>query len=114
MNESELETLLSSKMKSCVAGKCLSGGFADRVVSEVRRQKRAFRFRAMTISVVVIVLSSSLIGLWGESQSKSLKETAVVAARENSTKEKVLPWMLVGFFKECFKRNRTNKQREEY
>ena len=114
MNEKELELLLSSKMKSCVAGKRLSDGFAERMVSEVRRSKRMRRFRVVTVSVLVIVLSSALMGLLAESPNKWPKETALVAAHKNAAKEKVSPWMLIGFFKECFKRNRTNKRKEEY
>ena len=114
MNEQELELLLSSKMKSCVAGRRLSGGFADRVVSEVRRTKRVRRFRVVTLSVLVIVLSSALMGLLAESPNKCPKEMALVAARENGTKEKVTSWIFLGFFKECIKRNRTNKRKEEY
>lgn len=114
MNEKELELLLSSKVKSCVAGKRLSDGFAERMVSEVRRSKRVRRFRVVTASVVVIVLSSALMGLLAESPNKWPKEMALVAAHESAAKEKVSPWMLIGFFKECFKRNRTNKRKEEY
>jgi hypothetical protein len=114
MNEKELELLLSSKMKSCVAGRRLSDGFAERMVSEVRRSKRVRRFRVVTVSVLVIVLSSALMGLLAESPNKWPKETALVAAHESAAKEKVSPWMLIGFFKECFKRNRTNKRKEEY
>ena len=114
MNEKELELLLSSKMKSCVAGRRLSDGFAERMVSEVRRSKRVRRFRVVTVSVLVIVLSSALMGLLAESPNKWPKETALVSAHESAAKEKVSPWMLIGFFKECFKRNRTNKRKEEY
>jgi hypothetical protein len=114
MNEKELELLLSSKMKSCVAGRRLSDGFAERMVSEVRRSKRMRRFRVVTVSVLVIVLSSALMGLLAESPNKWPKETALVAAHESAAKEKVSPWMLIGFLKECFKRNRTNKRKEEY
>ena len=114
MNEKELELLLSSKMKSCVAGRRLSDGFAERMVSEVRRSKRMRRVRVVTVSVLVIVLSSALMGLLAESPNKWPKETALVAAHESAAKEKVSPWMLIGFFKECFKRNRTNKRKEEY
>ena len=114
MNEKELELLLSSKMKSCVAGRRLSDGFAERMVSEVRRSKRMRRFRVVTVSVLVIVLSSALMGLLAESPNKWPKETALVAAHESAAKEKVSPWILIGFFKECFKRNRTNKRKEEY
>lgn len=114
MNEKELELLLSSKMKSCVAGRRLSDGFAERMVSEVRRSKRMRRFRVVTVSVLVIVLSSALMGLLAESPNKWPKETALVAAHESAAKEKVSPWMLIGFFKECIKRNRTNKRKEEY
>ena len=114
MNEEELELLLSSKMKSCVAGRRLSDGFAERMVSEVRRSKRMRRFRVVTLSVLVIVLSSALMGLLAETPNKGPKETALVAAHESAAKEKVSPWMLIGFFKECIKRNRTNKRKEEY
>ena len=114
MNEEELERLLSSKMKSCVAGRRLSDGFADRMVSEMRRSKRMRRFRVVTLSVLVIVLSSALMGLLAESSNKWPKETALVATHESAAKEKVSPWMLIGFFKECIKRNRTNKRKEEY
>ena len=38
----------------------------------------------------------------------------IYAADENAAKEKVSPWLLIGFFKECFKRNRTNKRKDEY
>ena len=114
MNEKELELLLSSKVKSCVAGRRLSNGFAERMVSEVRRSKRMWRFRTVTVSVVVIVLSSALMGLLSESSKKEPGKTALIAARENGTKEKVTSWIFLGFFKECFKRNRTNKRKEEY
>ena len=116
MNEKELELLLSSKMKSCVAGRRLSGGFADRVVSEVRRTKRVRRFRVVTLSVLVIVSSSALMGLLAESPGKvkEPKEMSLVAARENGAGEKVSGWMLIGFFKECFKRARTGKRKEEF
>ena len=70
------------------------------------------RFRVVTLSVLVIVLSSALMGLLAESPNKRPKETALVAAHESAAKEKVSPWMLIGFFKECIKRNRTNKRKE--
>jgi hypothetical protein len=43
---------------------------------------------------------------------KGPKEMSLVAARENGTKEKVTSWIFLGFFKECFKRNRTNKRKK--
>ena len=114
MNEKELELLLSSKMKSCVAGRRLSDGFAERMVTEVRRSKRMRRFRAVTVSVVVIGLCSMLMGLLSESLKKEPRKATLVAAHESPAKEKVAPWVLLGFFKECFKRGRTNKRKEEY
>jgi hypothetical protein len=114
MNEKEMELLLSSKIQSCVTSRCLPDGFAERMVAEVRRSKRMRRFRTVTVSVAVIVLSSALMGLLSESPKKEPRETALIAARENGTKEKVTSWIFLGFFKECIKRNRTNKRKEEY
>ena len=116
MNEKEMEFLLSSKIKSCVTSRCLPDGFAERMVAEVRRSKRMRRFRTVTASVAVVVLSSALMGLLAESPGKvkGPKEMSLVAARENGAGEKVSGWMLIGFFKECFKRARTGKRKEEY
>lgn len=114
MNEKEMELLLSSKIKSCVTSRCLPDGFAERMVAEVRRTRRAFRFRMVTVSVFVIALCSMLMGLLSESPNQEPKETALVAAHENGTKEKVTSWIFLGFFKECFKRGRSNKRKEEY
>ena len=114
MNEKELELLLSSKMKSCVAGRHLSDGFVERMVLEVRRSKRVRRFRTVMVSVLVIILSSVLMGRLAESPNKRPNKTALVAADENAAKERVSPWLLIGFFKECFKRSRSNKRKEEY
>lgn len=112
MNEEGLELLLSSKMKSCVAGRCLPDGFAERMVAEVRRTRRAFRFRAVTVSVLILALCLTLMGFLSESPKKEPRKTALVAVRENGTTEKVSPWIFLGFFKECFKRNRTNKRKK--
>lgn len=114
MNENELELLLSSKIKSCVDGRHLPDGFAERMVAEVRRAKRAFRFRVVTLSAVVIALSSILMGFLTELPRQETKEPSLIAAHEGGTKEKISGWVLLGFFKECFKRVRTNKRKEEY
>jgi hypothetical protein len=54
------------------------------------------------------------MGFLAESPNTLPKEAVLVTAHENTTKEKVSPWMLIGFFRECFKRSRTNKRKEEY
>jgi hypothetical protein len=114
MNEEELERLLSSKMKSCVAGRCLPDGFADRMVSEMRRSKRRFRVRAVTAGAVALALISTFAGFWADSPDRGSGETSLVAAtHERDTKEKFSCWMLLGFFKECFTRGRTSKRKEE-
>ena len=82
--------------------------------SVIRRSRRALRIRVVSASVIVIVLCSVVMGLLAESPGRGPKETALVAAREGGTKEKVSGWMLLGVFRECFKRSRTSKRKEEY
>lgn len=115
MNMEELDGLLVDKLKSCVSGKRLPDGFSERMISEIRRSRRALRIRVVSASVIVIVLCSVVMGLLAESPGRGPKETALVAAREGGTKEKVSGWMmLLGVFRECFKRSRTSKRKEEY
>ena len=115
MNEKEVELLLSSKMKSCVAGKRLPDDFAERMVTQMRRSRRtALRIRVAAASLTVIAVCLALMGFMAETSDDRSGETAFVAARESKAKEKVSGWMLLGFLRECFKRSRTNRRKEEY
>ena len=115
MNEKELELLLSSKMKSCVAGRRLPDDFAEKMVARIRRSRRAaLRVRVVAASLAVIAVCLTIMGFMVEVPEDKPGEAALVAAHEGRVKEKVSGWMLIGFFKECFKRGRTNKRKEEY
>lgn len=113
MTEEELETLLGAKMKSCVAGRQMPDDSADRLITQMRRARRTFRRRAATFSVLAGVLSALLLGALARPEPKPPAEAALIAARPTSSGEKVSGWMLIGVFRECFKRNKTNKRKEE-
>ena len=41
------------------------------------------------------------------------EKCAIIADRTKKPAEKVSGWMLLGFFRDCFKRNRNGKRKEE-
>ena len=114
MTEEELDAILSKKLKSCVAGRCLPGDFSARLKASIRRSRRHVRARIAAAAVVASVLGMVLLGVAGTPQKAKPRECALIAARSSENKgQEISAWMLFGVFRECFKRNRSNKRKEE-
>lgn len=113
MRETELESMLSARVKGCVASRCHSSDLADRLRISVRHSRRAFQIRLTALVAVVVVTAMLMVGLTGRKEQSAQGEAALVAAQENSGGEKVSGWMFLGIFRDIFKKNKVNKRREE-
>ena len=94
----------------------LPSDFADRLVQSVRRRKHARRMRLAVVLVVVGVLGMGLIdGFCGRDEDRSPRQAQLVAAQDTSrtNETKVTSLLMLSFFKECFKRNRSWRKKEE-
>jgi hypothetical protein len=113
MTENELDALLSAKLKSCVSGRGLPEGFAGKLKASVRRSKRTLKLCIVLAAALTAVLGITLSSL-ARSPSPDIPEKCVIIAERNKkTTEKVSGWMLLGFLRDCFKRNRNGKRKEE-
>lgn len=113
MNESELETLLRAKMKSCIAGKSLPEDFTERLIGEIRRARRAFRRKMAAAFLLSLLVGAAVVGFMGAAEPKRPVQTALIAAAGDDSGEEVSGWVLLGALRECFKRARNNKRKEE-
>ena len=89
--------------------------FADRLVRSLRRRKRARRMRAIAILAAVGILGTVLVaGFCGKEDVKQPTEARLVATHDASTNDtQITSLLMLGFFRECFKRNKTGKKKEE-
>ncbi len=118
MNESEIDVILTDRVRSCASSVQLPPGMEERLVGSIRRTRRIFRAKVMAFIALLSVGSILVMGLVGRTEaSKGMGETSLIAASEGSESGEtvVSSWMLFGFFRECFrsKSNRSIKRKEE-
>ena len=113
MTEFEIDDLLSKKLKSCVSGYKLPDNFAARLKSSVCRSRRLLRLYTILAAVLIAVLCMMFGDLVCTQQPDIHEKCAIIADRTKKPAEKVSGWMLLGFFRDCFKRNRNGKRKEE-
>ena len=112
MND-EVDIVLARRLQECAACKRLPSGFADRLVRSVRRRRRLSRIKVAVSLIVVSAFGIGLLGVFSEESPEPAKPTAIIAAGHPAKQEQVSGWMFLGFLRECFKRNRNNKRKEE-
>lgn len=114
MSEDEIDRLLAEKLKSCVSRRNLPEGFTARLTRSVVRSRRSVYRRAVGVAVLLLAVLVGIVGFWPVSGKRPARETMLIAARDGgSGKEEVSRWMLLGAFRECFKRNKSHKRKEE-
>jgi hypothetical protein len=113
MTDKELDSLLSARLKSCVSGCWLPDGFAGRLKASARRSKRLPRLCIVFAAALTAVLGMTFGSLARSQSPDAAEKCSIVAERNKEPAEKVSGWMLLGFFRDCFKRNRNGKRKEE-
>lgn len=95
----------------------LPADFADRLIRSIRRRKRTRKVCVVTLLTAVCILASCLFGEFCAKDKVRLPtEARLVAAQDLPANDtKISSLLMLGFFKECFKRNKTakGKKREE-
>lgn len=113
MTEKELDALLCERLRTCVSRRNLPDDFAGRLKASVRRSKRLLRLRLTCVVVLAVVLCVMLGGVMRSSARSAPAECALIAERDTPPTEKVTGWMLLGFFRDRFKRNRNGKRKDK-
>ena len=112
MMEDDFDALLAAKVKGCVSGKMIPDSMRDRLVRSVRRS-RCVRIRIAAVIAVVIASALLTVGLMGRTASHGDGEVSIIATQGHRGEDKVSGWMLLSVFRDLFRRNRTNKRKEE-
>jgi hypothetical protein len=113
MTQDEIDCALAAHIKASLAGRCLPDGFADRLRNSVRRSRTAFRVRIMALIALIAVALSLVVGLTWCNDAQPGRDASLMAADGGGTREKVSGWMLLSLFRECFRRNRVGKRKDE-
>ena len=113
MRECDLDGVLSAQVKACVADCRLAPEFSARLVAGVRRRKRLRRIKLFILILVVAALGIAWLGLTRAETRRLSAEDRLIAAEGSPHSSQASGWMIFGAIRECFKRTKNIKKKEE-
>lgn len=113
MTEENIDRALTEWARDYVAGKSLPKEFSARLCLSVRRSRRMFRLKVSAIATLSVVAAMFAVGIAGRTTQSAERKTALVEATDGTKRECVTSWALLSMFRECFRRGRTGKRKEE-
>ena len=113
MTEEKVDRALTAWARDYVAGKSLPEEFSDRLLLSVRRSRRAFRVRLTILIALIAATVTLVIGMTGHTTSPSDRTAVLIATSSDAKEEYVTGWALLSMFRECFRRGKSGKKKED-
>ena len=114
MENYDWDQMLSERLRVYEAHTHLPDGFKDRFVRSIRRRRMLRRLRALGLAGITVVAIVAIVGLGGSKpKCDNTQKTFIAASQHTNETTKISGWMLLGYLRECFRRNRTARRKEE-
>ena len=113
MDENNMESIISYKLMECVGGKRLSNGFCGRLQASVRRMRRRWLMKVSAAVLAAVVACLAVVGFMDERHPQEVRESALIASETHHSETNLSKLAFLGFFRECFKRNKNSKRKED-
>lgn len=113
MDESDIKNAISSKLIECVCDKHLSDVFYGRLRASVRRMRRRWLVKVFAVVLVAVVACLAAVGFMDGQKPQTVRESALIASETHRSETNLSKLAFLGFFRECFKRNKNNKRKED-
>ena len=113
MDESDIENAISRKLMECVCDKHLSDGFCGRLQASVRRMRRRWLMKASAAVLAAVIVCLAAAGFMDVRRPREPREPALIASETRHSGTNLSKLAFLGFFRECFKRNKNNKRKED-
>ena len=113
MTEEEFDAAFGERLRTYAAGQHAPADLQDRLVRSIRG--RARRTRIGILGLVLLVLATGLVvlGLADTAAKPANAEATLVAGDGPRKGSSVTGWMFLGCIRECFRRSRNGRRREE-
>ncbi len=114
MTENEFDARITEHFGHYTRSKCLPDNFADRLVGAVHRRRFIARMRLVACILVLVVVSTFIVGACGQkTASQSDVPTLVATDGPSGRSEQASGIFFLGLIRECFRRGRISKKKEE-
>ena len=113
MDENDIERAISRKLMECVGCRRLSDGFCGRLQASVRRMRRLWLMKVSAAVFAVVVACLAAVGFMDGVKPQATQKSALIASETHHSETNLSKLAFLGFFRECFKRNKATKRKEE-
>ena len=114
MEIDDWDQMMSERLRIYAAQTRLSDGFKSRFVKSIRRRRMMRRFRTLGLAGITAVAIVAIIGLCGRKPtSADTQKTLIVASQHTNETAEISGWMLLGYLRECIRRNRIARRKED-
>ena len=113
MSENDIENVISRKLMECAGGKRLSNGFCGRLQASVRRMRRRWLMKVSAAVLATVVACLAAVGFMDGRCLQEVRESALIASETHHSETNLSKLAFLGFFRECFKRNKATKRKED-
>lgn len=113
MTEENVDRMLTAWARDYADGKILPEGFSDRLCLSIRRSRRAFRVRLTILIALIATTITVAIGVTGHTTTQSDRKATIMSANGDAKEECVTGWALLSMIRECFRRGKSGKKKED-
>ena len=113
MDENDIERAISCKLMECVGCRRLSDGFCGRLQASVRRMRRRWLMKVSAAVFVIVIVCLAAVGFVDGVKPQTTQKSALIASETHHSETNLSKLAFLGFFRECFKRNKATKRKEE-
>ena len=113
MDENDLKHIVSLKLSESLGERRLSSGFCGRLQASVRRMRRRWLIKVSAAVLAVMVACLAAVGFMDGRRPQEVREPTLVASETQHSETNLSKLAFLGFFRECFKRNKATKRKED-
>ena len=113
MTENDIKHIVSIKLSESLGERRLSNGFCGRLQASVRRMRRRWLMKVSAAVLAIVVACLAMVGFMDGHCPQEVRESALIATETHHSDTNLSKLAFLGFFRECFKRNKTAKRKED-
>ena len=113
MTETDLKDAILGKLRESSSNYRLSSSFCGRLQASVRQMRRRWLMKVSAAVLAVMIACLAVVGFMDGRRPQEVRESALVASETHHSETNLSKLAFLGFFRECFKRNKTTKRKED-
>ena len=113
MDENDIKHIVSLKLSESLGERRLPSGFCGRLQASVRRMRRRWLMKVSAAVLAVVVACLAAVGFVDGQRPQETRESTIVATETHHSETNLSKLAFLGFFRECFKRNKATKRKED-